>query len=113
MAPVLRRMSKAAAEAIEASDDLKDSPMVRLELQHLYEIGRVKERAAVVVDQLVGTLGLTVCDAPFATVVLEAEKLTRTRDSFDRLIVAQAAHNNATLVTKDATLHAHYPAAVW
>jgi len=106
-------LSIPAAELIAASDDVRVSPMVRLELQHLYEIGRVAEPAAAVIDALTAALGLTVCTASFPRVVHEAEKMAWTRDPFDRLIVAQAAIHAAPLVTKDATLHASYPGAVW
>jgi PIN domain nuclease of toxin-antitoxin system len=106
-------LSKHAAESIEGSADVRISPMVRLELQYLYEIGRVAEPAAKVVDALAATLGLTACTASFASVVYEAEKLEWTRDPFDRMIVAQAALHGAKLVTKDGTMHANYSGAVW
>ena len=106
-------LSTAAAELIEESDDLRISPMARLELQYLHEIGRVTEPAAAVVDALNTALGLVVCGAPLPAVVGEAERLGWTRDPFDRLIVAQAALHDAPLVTKDEVLHEHYSAAVW
>jgi len=106
-------LSPRAAELIEESDDLRISPMVRLELQYLYEIGRVGEPAATVMDALHMSLGLAVCRAPFAAVVGAAEGLGWTRDPFDRLIVAQAALHGATLLTKDDDLHEHYAGAVW
>lgn len=106
-------LSTRAAELIDASEDVRISPMVRLELQYLFEIGRVGEPAATVVDALTATLGLTLCTASFAGVVHEAENAGWTRDPFDRLIVAQAALHDAPLVTKDGTLHEHYPGAVW
>lgn len=106
-------LSRPAAERIEASQDLRISPMVRLELQYLHEIGRVTEPALTVVDELAATIGLRVCDAAFVTVVHEAEKLDWTRDPFDRLIVAQASLAEAPLVTKDRTLHAAYDDAIW
>jgi PIN domain nuclease of toxin-antitoxin system len=106
-------LSQRAAEAIDSSEDLRISPMVRLELQYLFEIGRVGEPAVAVVDGLAGILGLTVCTAPFASVVYEAERIAWTRDPFDRLIVAQARLHGASLVTKDDTLHAHFSEAVW
>jgi PIN domain nuclease of toxin-antitoxin system len=96
-----------------ASEDIRISPMVRLELQYLHEIGRVSEPAVGVVDALHVALGLTVCNAAFAAVVREAESNRWTRDPFDRLIVGQAALQEAPLITKDATVHANYPAAVW
>jgi PIN domain nuclease of toxin-antitoxin system len=87
--------------------------MARLELQYLYEVGRVTEPASVVFDALHAALGLVLCDAGFGAVVRQAERYTWTRDPFDRLIVAQAALHEASLITKDRTLHANYPAAVW
>jgi PIN domain nuclease of toxin-antitoxin system len=106
-------LSSRAAEAIGKSHDLRVSPVVRLELQYLFEIERVAEPAAKVVDSLAGRLGMTVCSASFASVLLEAERMTWTRDPFDRLIVAQAALHRAPLLTKDSTLHEHYSEAVW
>ena len=106
-------LSPAAAEAIVGADELRISPMVRLELQYLYEIGRVTRAAAAVVDALASSLGLVVCPADARAVVHVAEQLDFTRDPFDRLIVARAALHEAPLVTKDEHLHAHYPASVW
>lgn len=106
-------LSKPAAEALEKAEDIRISPMVRLELQFLYELGRVAEPPIAVLDELSATLGLSVCPAAFAAVVREAEGHRWTRDPFDRLIVAQAALHQAPLVTKDETLHARYSAAVW
>lgn len=101
------------ADRIEATDDLRISPMVRLELQYLYEIDRVAQPALPVLDALESALGLVICKAAFPAVVREAEANTWTRDPFDRLIVAQAALFDAPLATKDAAIHAHYPQTIW
>lgn len=106
-------LSLAAADQLRAAEDVRVSPMVRLELQYLYEIDRVNEPAATVMDALSATFGLLVCDAPFPAVLREAEHNDWTRDPFDRLIVAQAALNDAPLITKDRTLHAHYSGCLW
>ncbi|HET8700088.1 MAG TPA: PIN domain-containing protein [Nitrococcus sp.] len=106
-------LSDRAAGLIEQSEQVRISPMVRLELQYLFEIGRVAQPPLPVIDALQSALGLTVCDAAFAAVVREAEGCTWTRDPFDRLIVAQAILLDAPLVTKDATIHAHYAGAIW
>jgi PIN domain nuclease of toxin-antitoxin system len=98
---------------IEETDDIRISPMVRLELQYLYEIGRVSEPALPVLDALESAIGLSICDAPFPAVVRSAETQTWTRDPSDRIIVAQASLFDAPLVTKDATIHANYSHAFW
>jgi PIN domain nuclease of toxin-antitoxin system len=87
--------------------------MVRLELQYLYEIGRVGSTPIPVLDALGSAIGLTICKAGFPAVVREAEKQNWTRDPFDRLIVAQASLLNAPLITRDSTIHKHYSKAMW
>ena len=87
--------------------------MVRLELQYLYEIGRVAQPPLPVIDALQSNLGLIVCDAAFPAIVRAAESQTWTRDPFDRLIVAQASLFEASLVTKDFTIQANYPHTLW
>jgi PIN domain nuclease of toxin-antitoxin system len=104
---------RSVARLIEETSDLRISPMVRLELRYLFEIGRVGEPPLPVLDLLGSTLGLTLCTAPFPAVAREAEAQDWTRDPFDRLIVAQASLFNAPLVTKDAAIHTHYHQAVW
>jgi PIN domain nuclease of toxin-antitoxin system len=101
------------ARLLEGSDEIRISPMVRLELQYLFEIGRVGQRPLPVLDALQSTLGLAVCDAPFPAVVRIAESQVWTRDPFDRAIVAQAFLFDAPLVTKDAGIHTNYSRAVW
>jgi PIN domain nuclease of toxin-antitoxin system len=94
-------------------NQIRISPIVRLELQYLYEIDRVKMPASEVVSSLQGEIGLAICDRPFALVVEAAEQLAWTRDPFDRLIVAQAGIGENPLLTKDEIIREHYRAAVW
>lgn len=94
-------------------DEPAISPMVRLELQYLHEIGRVRTPAAAVVAELGRAIGLTVCTQPFAAVVERAEAQSWTRDPFDRIIVAQAALRRSRLLTKDETIRKQYRHAVW
>ena len=102
-----------AIRLLEETDDIRISPMVRLELQYLFEVGHVGQPALPVVDAMEATLGMRLCQASFPAVVREAEERNWTRDPFDRLIVAQAALFQAPLLTKDREIHAHYPRAVW
>lgn len=106
-------ISASATAYLEQSEDIRISPMVRLELQHLYEIGRVNQPPLPVLDALAATLGLTLCKAAFPAIVREAEQIVWTRDPFDRLIVAQATLFDAPLLTKDANIQAHYPKTIW
>jgi len=94
-------------------DEVTISPMVRLELQYLYEIGRVSTPAAVVFDELAAAIGLSICSQSFPAIVSAAEKQSWTRDPFDRIIVAQAALSESALITKDETIHRHYRHACW
>ena len=106
-------LSEEAARRLEAADEIRISPMVRLELQYLYEIGRVTQPATLVLDALQATIGVRVCDVPFPSVARAAEAETWTRDPFDRMIVAQASLREAPLLTKDRVLLEHYDRAIW
>jgi len=109
----LRKITKTAQKAIERYD-LFISPMVYLELQYLYEIGRITAQPDAIITRLDSTIGVSNCPIPFADVARAACRETWTRDAFDRLIVAQARHAaNAPLLTADENVHAHYKPAIW
>jgi len=101
------------ARALMNESDLLISPMVALELQYLFETGRVTEPAEAVLKALRREVGLMLCEAPFAKVVAEALLHPWTRDPFDRVIVAQAAQAGAVLITKDHSIHQRYHQALW
>ena len=102
------------AAAQQAGFDRKlISPMVLLELEYLYELKRTARPGREVLETLRLDVGLQVCDLPFDAVVLGALGQSWTRDPFDRLIVSQASLRRAPLLTKDRSIHEHYPRAVW
>jgi PIN domain nuclease of toxin-antitoxin system len=101
------------ARALLNQHDLRISPAVVLELQYLFEIRRTAEPAQAVVEDLQNTVGLRICDLPFAEVVEVALSQSWTRDPFDRLIASQAILRGAPLVTKDEGIRDHLPQAVW
>jgi PIN domain nuclease of toxin-antitoxin system len=105
------RLSKAAAAGVQ--DDPVISPIVILELEFLYEIGRANSPASKVVEALSKDIGLSVCTLSFRTVVEEAIQEKWVRDPFDRVIVAHASVNAAPLVTKDEKIRRHYKRAIW
>jgi PIN domain nuclease of toxin-antitoxin system len=106
------KLSKVATKGIH-SDAPFISPIVVLELQYLYDIGRANEPAPRVLETLSRDIGLSVCDLPFASVVEQALHQKWVRDPFDRLIVAHAAANDAALITKDEKIRRHYKRAIW
>jgi PIN domain nuclease of toxin-antitoxin system len=93
--------------------DYAISPIVRMELQFLYEIQQIKHSPRQILRHLENAIGLTTCDKPFASVIDLAESLSWTRDPFDRIIVAQASVDLDPLITKDLRIHEHYCKAVW
>lgn len=95
------------------STQLAVSPAVGLELAFLHEIGRVRDKAAVVLDSLRRTTEVTVDPTSFVEVVRHASAMTFTRDPFDRLIAGQARAASAQLATKDQMLRDQLAEAVW
>ena len=101
-----------AKQALNTSP-LLISPVVALELTYLYEIGRLKTPAKVMLDSLSTRIGLKMCDLPFEQVITAAVNQTWTRDPFDRIIVGQAAAQMSELVTKDRNIRDHYAQTIW
>lgn len=102
----------AARDRIDQSE-LLVSPMAILELEYLFEVGRISRPASKIVDALRAEIGLAECDLPFAAVVRRALAQTWTREPFDRLIVAQAEARGVRLLTRDETILANCDSAVW
>jgi PIN domain nuclease of toxin-antitoxin system len=108
----IERLSKKAADAIETFN-LMISPMVRLEMQFLNEIGRINEKPQRILRALMADFGIRVCNDPFESVIEAAEAIHWTRDPFDRIIVAQATLERAPLITKDDVLRKYYKPCIW
>lgn len=102
-----------SARRLLDTEPLTVSPMVLVELDLLHDIGRTEGPASVVLDGLRRSVGLTVSEAPSATVVGSATALTWTRDPFDRLICAQAVAEQEPLLTKDRRIRSHLDLATW
>ncbi|MCX6399288.1 MAG: PIN domain-containing protein [Propionibacteriales bacterium] len=84
-----------------AVDQLRFSPMARLELTYLHEIGRIGAPADRIIDELQRSIGLVEDRTAFDAVIRAAETQTWTRDPFDRIIAAQSLVAFASLATKD------------
>lgn len=103
----------ALAKSLLDGNELLFSPMAGLELQYLFEIKKTTAPAAIVLDELRRSVGLTMCDLPFEDIVRLSLNETWTRDPFDRIIVAQAKLRGEPLLTKDRTLRSRYERAIW
>jgi PIN domain nuclease of toxin-antitoxin system len=89
------------------------SPFVQLELMYLYESGRVRAPAQLVLDHLRPRLELVVADVSAVAVCSTALGLSWTRDPFDRMLAAHAIIADVPLVTKDAIIRQNLPLAWW
>lgn len=89
------------------------SPMVRLELGLLHQIGRLLVPPEEIIEGLRATADLRVAESSFDRVAAIACGLGWTRDPFDRLIAAHALADDLPLVTKDATMLANCKVACW
>jgi PIN domain nuclease of toxin-antitoxin system len=101
------------AQLVLGREDLVISPAAVLELETLYEAGRLKVRAREVVEILRAALSLRVCDLPFSAIVEKALDEQWGGDHFDRLIVANARLRQARLLTRDERIAAHYKHCCW
>lgn len=106
------RFPSEARSLLEAGD-LTLSPAAVLEMQYLYEAGRILVKAPQIVEYLQSMLDVRVSGMRFDRVVVEAIEQEWTRDPFDRLIAAQAKVSDAPLVTKDGIIHENYEKAIW
>lgn len=87
--------------------------MVMIELQYLFEIGRLTVPSGTIISTIQRAARLGICDLPFEDVARAAMRETWTRDPFDRIIVAQARLREITLITKDRRIRKQYERAIW
>ncbi len=108
----LKLLSPKAKKAIE-DNDIFISPIVSLELEYLFEIGRIKNDSKTIVTYLQEKIGLKTDKGGFKGIIDEALNEKWTRDPFDRIIVAHSKYRNAYLVSKDEKITENYPNAVF
>ncbi len=89
------------------------SPIVRLELALLKEVGRLSVSPDEILGALAVDLGVRLANDPIEPVVAKAMDLHWTRDPFDRLLVATAMLHKVPLVTRDQLINEHFDDAVW
>lgn len=89
------------------------SPMVRLELAFLHEMGRLPDPAPRVLEALRGDIDLGPAESAFERVAAIAAGLSWTRDPFDRMIAAHALADDVWLLTRDRAMRDHCRVARW
>ena len=107
------KLSNFAQSIISQNYDLIHSPLVKLELQYLHEIGRITDSPDVILTDLADRIGLRLCDKSLIEIINCALAITWTRDVFDRLIVANAMIDRNILISKDHKILANYSYAKW
>ena len=105
-------LSERAIEAVQKGN-LVYSPIVGLELQYLLETDLITKKPDQILDSLSVEIGLHPDHSDFSSILSHALGLNWTRDTFDRIITAQASVNQIHLLTKDQTIIGHYMRAFW
>ena len=108
----LEKFSKPALQNIERNA-LYLSPFCILEMDYLYEIGRIQKTGKAVLTQLQSTLSIHLKNDEIEPLIEHSSNVQWTRDLFDRLITAHASLHQANLITKDRNILKHYKHAVW
>ena len=89
-------------------NEINISPVVSLEIEYLFEIGRIKKGSAAIIEFLSDKIGLNTDNCDFQKVMQFSLKEKWTRDPFDRIIVSHARLRNAGLLTKDKKIRKNY-----
>ena len=107
-----RKRLRPVQRLLDASE-LRLSPFAVMELQVLFEIGRLRESGRQISARLAEDYDVQVEIDYVAQAVDRAYDLSFTRDPFDRLIAGHALAAGSSLLTIDATLHEHVSCARW
>jgi PIN domain nuclease of toxin-antitoxin system len=98
-------------EAIE-KEEISISPIILLEIEYLYDIGRIKKNTKSIIKYLSDKIGLEIDKNDFYKIVEISIKEKWTRDPFDRIIVSQAKLKDSYLITHDRKMKNNYSKVV-
>ncbi|MBW1692380.1 MAG: transposase [Deltaproteobacteria bacterium] len=93
--------------------DVLISQFIRLELQYLFEIARIKIKPETLITYLSRAINLKVTNYPLDRIIEEALKIDWTRDVFDRLLVAEASARESGFITADENIQSNFRQAIW
>ena len=105
-------LSEKAKKYIE-ENDLFISPIVEMEIEYLFEIGKIIDNSETIVSHLEKYIDLRVDEGDFREIVKISINEKWTRDPFDRIIVAHAKLKDLTLISKDTTINKNYFRAMY
>jgi PIN domain nuclease of toxin-antitoxin system len=108
-----RSRLSATARRMLAAEACQISPAVLLEIEGLFELGRIATDAETIVSSVRRQIDLTISETPFLDVVDAARAFAWTHEPFDRLIVGNAMADGVRLLTADEHILRHFKAAVW
>ena len=111
-AGLTKKLTENAKKAIEDCD-VFISQMVRLELQYLFEIGRINVKPSKIIKSLSKSINLKITDCPLSKIMDDALKIEWTRDVFDRLLTAETKTKQSNFITADEDIRANYSQAIW
>lgn len=106
------KFTPAAKDAIN-QNQIGISALVRLELQYLFEIKKIKTKPEPIIASLSESIGLMQPKTNFNKLVEVSLALNWTRDPFDRLLTAQAQLHNSSFITADRLIRKNYPLCIW
>ena len=112
-AGLLDRFTPKAKAGID-DNNVVISQFVRLELQYLYEIGRIKVEPDKIIGALASEIDLRISECPLNHTIEKALSINWTRDVFDRLLVAETMRDQSLLlITADKKIRDKFNQALW
>lgn len=111
-AGLVEKISETARQTIE-DNDLLISPMVKLEMQYLFEIGRITVKPDTIIKNLFAAIGLKISETPLQQIIEEALKISWTRDVFDRLLSAEVMVVGGGFITADENIKSNLKLVIW
>jgi PIN domain nuclease of toxin-antitoxin system len=100
-------LSEKAKQYIE-ENDLFISPAVKLEIEYLFEIERIKDNSETICNFLERNMDLKIEKSSFSEIIKISLNEKWTRDPFDRIIVAHSKLKDYTLISKDKKINKNY-----
>jgi len=100
-------LSEKAKHYIE-KNDLFISPVVKLEIEYLFEIEKIKDNSDTIYSFLERNIDLKIENSSFPEIIKISLNEKWTRDPFDRIIVAHSKLKDYTLISKDKKINKNY-----